>query len=282
MESQPKTTFLRDLLVIIFIFALLLALIVGGTVLIFKNFVKTHKEPLVETVKPSSEEPGFLEEGIPQAPLAAPESPSEEIKKMQMEKEPSPEEEEAPSTEEQEASLPEEAIQSPMEPAPLPATEKDVDETAPQPVEDVFTPTEEIDIPSSPDDVRAPDRSMPDVPEESSGQKTKKDFMEAVSDLGASPSDTAQPPAAPVQEQQDKITIIHLKNGHQLEGRIIQQKDDLTVLEYEGATVEIRQEEIDNIEHITLKEYEKRLDISREIIAPEFVSGQEVIVVTYD
>ncbi|MBN1521056.1 MAG: hypothetical protein JW928_00875, partial [Candidatus Aureabacteria bacterium] len=28
--------------------------------------------------------------------------------------------------------------------------------------------------------------------------------------------------------------------------------------------------------------YEKRLDISREIIAPEFVSGQEVIVVTYD
>ena len=145
--------------------------------------------------------------------------------------------------------------------------------------------TKEIaeEITDEDDTVKAPVRrhtQKKTINEVSEGQMTKDEFIDVVTK--ESPAQKEQIEEEVTIETIEMIDIVHLKNGHQIEGNITEKNDIFLILDNEGVSVEIKNNEIDNIETLPKEELEQRHLKSQQIVTPEFMSGQEVVIITYD
>ena len=129
------------------------------------------------------------------------------------------------------------------------------------------------------DEVKAPER----IQKQDNSLMTKDEFLEVTAKPLYHRDEKSSPqPESAVEPIQEMIDIVHLKNKHQLDGKITGRTNSLVIMENDGIAVEIKQSEIIKIEHIPLSEWRQRHNTEEDEGLPEFTAGQEIIIITYD
>ncbi|MCK5707034.1 MAG: hypothetical protein KAI43_05220 [Candidatus Aureabacteria bacterium] len=277
MNKEPKSAFLKDFIIIIVVFFFFIVLISTSAFFVYKKFIqKTEKEASTEKVST----PKIITKKIV--------TRKDNIKKGKeinniLSPDISPDLKESKTEEKIESA---ETTSPKIPPTPQPAEIEVKKEKISAAIKDVDSQdTKEIaeEITDEDDTVKAPVRrhtQKKTINEVSEGQMTKDEFIDVVTK--ESPAQKEQIEEEVTIETIEMIDIVHLKNGHQIEGNITEKNDIFLILDNEGVSVEIKNNEIDNIETLPKEELEQRHLKSQQIVTPEFMSGQEVVIITYD
>jgi hypothetical protein len=283
-DQETKTGYFKEIFLIILILVLFVGIITTIGIIAYKKLTVSPADKDKKVEAPAeSQAPSEKGKGQPQGYQGGPPPPdAAHLLK--------PEASLQPPADEQEVSSPEPPppVPEPQAPAAEPIQEPGPVSTEPAPVEAaaaVEPPPQISSEPAPPEgtagenyDVKAPEKTEA-APAEPSGKNAAMKQIEETSGKSKKKKKDKTPPAPP---EPKMISVVHLKNGQQIEGNIQEEKGDLLIFENEGVTFEIKKEEVDNIEKISEAELQKRIDAANKVIDPGFMSGQEVIVVTYD
>ena len=313
MSTQPKSNCLRDFLIILCVFSFFFALLIGGAYFLYKKFSspsepKTKQETTSSHIihKPDaatrrrSEQPGnriALPTPEPDPvkkpdfgpPPVLPEENAKKIQKLPLLKDPPKVKRQttAPKTPEppEISKLPSAPVvpKAPEPPVPPVNTEVFVEPELPEKPEVQEAPVLQAPPEAGPeipmDEVKAPER----IQKQDNSLMTKDEFLEVTAKPLYHRDEKSSPqPESAVEPIQKMIDIVHLKNKHQLDGKITGRTNSLVIMENDGIAVEIKQSEIIKIEHIPLSEWRQRHNTEEDEGLPEFTAGQEIIIITYD
>lgn len=278
MQTEPKSNFFRDFLIIIAILSLFVILIIGCSILIYNKFTKQApkvEKTLLEPTKPDpAKADSVISKPAVRLPIPEPDTSHAASHDIGKEEPKDPEIVKAPEKEEEKIQLmPDKAEPGKIEPEVSQHPTQEEPETEEDPEEE----------PKDPEIVKAPEKPVSAANKQKNEPMTKDEFIEEVSNLSS-----VQKKNKPVVEEnisqmnKDLITIVHFKNGRQLEGKVKEQNKQFLILENEGALLEIQKSEILRMEEIPLQEFQDKRKQKTTFKEPSFISGQEVIIMTYD